>query len=100
MSSRGIDSKEGQTGSVLERGKGFVESEPSESLGALRTKVVPPETAKEKQGAMSRGIDSKAVGCRERILELLEGGVGGDDVRHDLCALVSNILALKAVNAG
>ena len=46
--SAGIDSKDGQPGSVLERGEGLVESEPlPESLGALGTKVVVLETAKE-----------------------------------------------------
>ena len=58
---RGIDSKDGQAGSVLERGEGLVESEPlRESLGALGTEFVPIETAKEKREAMSKGIDSKA----------------------------------------
>ena len=38
---RGIDSKEGQAGSVLERGEGLVESEClPESLGALGTEVI------------------------------------------------------------
>ena len=53
---RGIDSKEGQAGSVLERGEGLVESEPlRENLGALATKLVPPETANERRGEMSKG---------------------------------------------
>ena len=57
--SRGIDSKEGQDGSVLEQGEGLVESEPlRESLGALVTDVVAHETAKERRGAMSKGLDS------------------------------------------
>ena len=60
MMLRGIDSKEGQAGSVLERGEGLIESEPlRESLGALGTEVVALETAKERQGLMSKGIDSK-----------------------------------------
>ena len=50
QSSRGIDSKDGQAGSVLERGEGLVESEPlRESLGALGTEVVVLETAKERR---------------------------------------------------
>ena len=50
--------------------------------------VVQPETrGLSKKQALSEGIDSKAVGCRERILELLEGGVGGDGVSHVLCPL-------------
>ena len=52
----GIDSKDGQAGSVLERGKGLVESEPlRESLGALGTELVLLETAKERRGTMSKG---------------------------------------------
>ena len=55
----GIDSEEGQAGSVLERGKGLVESKPlRESLGALGTEVVRRETAKERRGAMSKGPDT------------------------------------------
>ena len=58
--SKGIDSKEGQAGSVLERGEGLVESDPlRESLGALRTEFVVPETAKERRWAMSKGADSR-----------------------------------------
>ena len=57
--SKGIDSKEGQAGSVLERGEGLVESEPlRESLGALGTELVIPETEKERQGVMSKGPDT------------------------------------------
>ena len=86
--SRGIDSKVRQADSVLERGERLVESEPlRESLGALGTECVLRETANEARRKVLRGIDSKAVGCRERILELLEGGVGGDGVGHVLCAL-------------
>ena len=58
--SEGIDSKEGQAGSVLERGEGLVKSEPlRESLSALGTESVLLETAKERRRAMSKGIDSK-----------------------------------------
>ena len=70
-----------------------------DGLGTLLANVVVKQTVSKGAIMSSRGIDSKARGVG-RILELLEGGVGGDDVRHDLCALVSNILALKAVNAG
>ena len=49
QASEGIDSKEGQAGSVLERGEGLVDSEPlRESLGALGAEYIPLETAKEK----------------------------------------------------
>ena len=44
-------------------------------------------TARRGTPKLSKGIDSKAVGCSERILELLEGGVGGDGVGHVLCPL-------------
>ena len=47
---------------------------------------------------MLRGIDSKAVGCSERILELLEGGVGGDGVGHVLCPLWLEAVPPEAVN--
>ena len=71
--SRGIDSKDGQAGSVLERGEGLVESEPlRESLGALRTELVEPEAAKERRGAMSKGIDSEE-GQAGSVLERGEG---------------------------
>ena len=40
----------------------------------------------EGHGKKLEGIDSKAGGM-VRILELLEGGVGGDGVGHVLCAL-------------
>ena len=47
---RGIDSKEGQAGSVLERGERLVEGEPlRESLGALDTELVPRKTSKEQR---------------------------------------------------
>ena len=46
------------------------------------------------------GIDSKAVGCSERILELLEGGVGGDGVGHVLCPLCSELVAPEPANEG
>ena len=96
---RGIDSKEGQAGSVLERGEGLVESEPlRESLGALGTKFVRFETAKERRGAMSKGIDSKAGGPRAHILELLEGGVGGNGVSHVLCPLWLEAVALETAH--
>ena len=59
MRSEGIDSKEGQAGSVLERGEGLVESEPlRESLSALGTESVLLETAKGKRWAMSKGPDT------------------------------------------
>ena len=46
--SKGIDSTDGQAGSVLERGEGLVESEPfGESLGAIGKDGVVHETAKE-----------------------------------------------------
>ena len=49
---------------------------------------------------MLRGIDSKAVGGNERILELLEGGVGGDGVGHVLCPLWVEPVACEAANEG
>ena len=61
----GIDSNEAQAGSVLERGERLVEGESlRESLGALGTELVLPETAKERRWKMSKGIDSKAGGVR------------------------------------
>ena len=48
--------------------------------------------------ALSEGIDSKAVGCRERILELLEGGVGGDGVGHVLCPRWLEVVVPETVN--
>ena len=66
---RGIDSKEGQTGSVLERLEGLVESETlRESLGAHGTEIVHRETAKEKREAMSKGLDT--FGQEFRLLTL------------------------------
>ena len=84
---RGIDSEEGQAGSVLERGEGLVESEPlRESLGAVGTELVIPETEKERQGVMSKGADSrylKASTCtctctwgEKHALELAKRAVG------------------------
>ena len=35
---------------------------------------------------------------RERILELLEGGVGGDGVGHVLCALWLELVVLETAN--
>ena len=88
----GIDSKEGQAGSVLERGEGLVESEPlRESLGALGTESVVPETAKERRGAMSKAIDSKA-GLWRRVLELGERRVGRERLRQGLRPPVSNTI--------
>ena len=49
---------------------------------------------------MLRGIDSKAVGCSERILELLEGGVGGDGVGHVLCPLWLEQVVREAAHDG
>ena len=66
---RGIDSNEGQAGSVRERGEGLVESKPlRESRGALDTEVVVNETAKGRQGLMSKGADSRHLrpGAHER----------------------------------
>ena len=46
----GIDSKEGQAGSVLERGEGLVESKPlRESLGALGTELIAAHAAQRTQ---------------------------------------------------
>ena len=53
-----------------------------------------------KKQARSGGIDSKAVGCSERILELLEGGVGGDGVGHVLCPLLFERVVPKATYEG
>ena len=38
------------------------------------------------------------LGVRERILELLEGGVGGDGVGHVLCPLWQDVVPPEAVN--
>ena len=38
------------------------------------------------------------LGVRERILEALEGGVGGDGVGHVLCALFSEPVVLETAN--
>ena len=43
--------------------------------------------------ALSAGIDSKAQGLGS-ILELLEGGIGGEGVAYVLCALRSHLLEL------
>ena len=76
--SKGIDSKEGQAGSVLERGEGLVESEPlRESLGALGTESVVLETAKEQRWAMSKGPDRKNgddAGCERCVVHTRAAG--------------------------
>ena len=38
------------------------------------------------------------LGVRERILEALEGGVGGDGVGQVLCALCSELVEVKTAN--
>ena len=38
------------------------------------------------------------LGVRERILELLEGGVGDDGVGYVLCPLLFELVAREAVN--
>ena len=38
------------------------------------------------------------MGCSERILELLEGGVGGDGVGHVLCRLFFELVALETAH--
>ena len=53
-----------------------------------------------KKQALSAGIDSKAVGSSERILELLEGGVGGDGVGHVLCPLWLEQVVREAAREG
>ena len=40
------------------------------------------------------------LGVRERILELLEGGVGGDGVGHVLCPLCFEVVAPEPANEG
>ena len=53
---------------------------------------------------LSKGPDSKVEGCAckamgaTRILELLEGGVGGDGVGHVLCPLYSELVELETAN--
>ena len=49
---------------------------------------------------MSKGIDSGTVGCSERLLELLEGGVGGDGVGHILRPLCLEEVAPEPANEG
>ena len=50
--------------------------------------------------ALLEGIDSKAVICNERILELLEGGVGANGVGHVRCPLWVEVVACEAANEG
>ena len=40
------------------------------------------------------------LGVRERILELLEGGVGGDGVSYVLCPLRFELVAREAAHEG
>ena len=45
-----------------------------------------------------QGLLTARLGVRERILELLEGGVGGDGVGHVLCPLWLEVVEPEAVN--
>ena len=47
-----------------------------------------------------QGVLTARLGVRERILKLLEGGVGGDSVGHVLCALWLELVAHEAANEG
>ena len=97
--SAGIDSKEGQAGSVLERGEGLVESESlRKSLSALGTESVLLEAAKERQGGCQWLLTARVLGAMGSILELVEGGVVGDGVGHVLCPLWLEVVPLEAVN--
>ena len=69
-------------------------------LYALFFEPVELETANEEPKQSARGIDSKAVVCNERILEILEGGVGGNGVGHVLCPLWVEVVACEAANEG
>ena len=46
-----------------------------------------------------QGVLTARLGVRERILELLEGGVGGDGVGHVLCSLWLELVLREAMNA-